>query len=552
MASIYKPTIIRYVDESGKRTKKGTPGASKARVRSKVWRGKYRDQDGLLHDVKLCTDKTAAQAMLHRHIVKAARRHAGISDPHEEQRGRSLAEHIQDFGEYLESKGGTTEHVDLTLARIRAIADGCEFTMLRDFSAERVLQWLAELRRTGGSPSAAVAVTGIARSYQEIANHFGVSVATVTYWRQRGAPIVPRKANDLEAISTWRSTRTSETTGASSTTSNHYLRAMKSFGAWLVRAHRNDANPFSDLSALNVETDLRRPRRSLPAQEFEALIAAAKSSRRVFRGLDGLDRAMLYILAANTGLRASELASLRLKSLDFDAPAVHVQAAYSKRRRAERQPLRPDVAGMLKRWVAQREIRKPDETLWPGTWSQNAAEMLRGDLDDAQIAFVDDSGQFFDFHALRHQFISNLAKAGVHPKVAQELARHSTIQLTMDRYTHVDREQLNNALENLPGIGFGGKLDDSGDEGEPDLVASMVASVGGVPCPEMALPDADRDMPNDRVESQQPLTTKEFDADCQGLSPPDIKWGRWDSNPEPTDYESAALTIELQPRNALF
>lgn len=25
------------------------------------------------------------------------------------------------------------------------------------------------------------------------------------------------------------------------------------------------------------------------------------------------------------------------------------------------------------------------------------------------------------------------------------------------------------------------------------------------------------------------------------------KWGRWDSNPEPTDYESAALTIELQP-----
>ena len=41
-----------------------------------------------------------------------------------------------------------------------------------------------------------------------------------------------------------------------------------------------------------------------------------------------------------------------------------------------------------------------------------------------------------DFHALRHSFISNLVRAGVSPKVAQQLARHSTITLTMDRYAH--------------------------------------------------------------------------------------------------------------------
>jgi hypothetical protein len=28
----------------------------------------------------------------------------------------------------------------------------------------------------------------------------------------------------------------------------------------------------------------------------------------------------------------------------------------------------------------------------------------------------------FDFHAIRHQFISSLAAAGVHPKTAQTLA----------------------------------------------------------------------------------------------------------------------------------
>lgn len=57
-----------------------------------------------------------------------------------------------------------------------------------------------------------------------------------------------------------------------------------------------------------------------------------------------------------------------------------------------------------------------------------------------------------DFHALRHTFISNLASNGVHPKLAKELARHSTITLTMDRYSHVGLLDMNGALESLPGI----------------------------------------------------------------------------------------------------
>ncbi len=30
-----------------------------------------------------------------------------------------------------------------------------------------------------------------------------------------------------------------------------------------------------------------------------------------------------------------------------------------------------------------------------------------------------------------------------------------------------------------------------------------------------------------------------------------LKWARWDLNPEPRDYESPALTIELQALNQL-
>jgi len=58
-----------------------------------------------------------------------------------------------------------------------------------------------------------------------------------------------------------------------------------------------------------------------------------------------------------------------------------------------------------------------------------------------------------DFHALRHTFITNLANSGVHPKVAQALARHSTITLTMDRYTHTVVGEQTAALAALPDLG---------------------------------------------------------------------------------------------------
>ena len=71
-------------------------------------------------------------------------------------------------------------------------------------------------------------------------------------------------------------------------------------------------------------------------------------------------------------------------------------------------------------------------------------------LDAAGIPYRDPQGRVYDFHALRHQYITDLYRAGAHPKVIQTLARHSTIRLTMDRYTHAPDEDLQAALEGLP------------------------------------------------------------------------------------------------------
>jgi hypothetical protein len=179
---------------------------------------------------------------------------------------------------------------------------------------------------------------------------------------------------------------------------------------------------------------------------------------------------MLYRAAAFTGLRASELASLTARSFDFETePAtVTVEAGYSKRRRTDVLPLHPDLAARLREWFRERSAVAEGESvvlafndaseatsprLWPGAWAEkrHAAAMLREDLKAAGIGYEDD-GRVFDFHALRHQFISSLAKAGVHPKTAQELARHSTITLTLDRYSHVGLYDQGAALASLPTV----------------------------------------------------------------------------------------------------
>ena len=72
--------------------------------------------------------------------------------------------------------------------------------------------------------------------------------------------------------------------------------------------------------------------------------------------------------------------------------------------------------------------------------------MLRTDLVAAGIPFETREG-VLDFHALRTSFITNLARAGVHPKIAQQLARHSDINLTMQVYTKLDLGELADALK---------------------------------------------------------------------------------------------------------
>jgi site-specific recombinase XerD len=398
MASLYKKPILVTDPKTGK----------KGNGKSRKWWGRYRDENGIDKRVPLATDKMAAQAMLSELVRKVELKIAGLEDPYDQHRKRPLIDHLADFHRFLEGRGNTEKHSRQTCNRAQAIIEGCHFDRLKNVSPSAVVEWLKNERAAG---------------------RLGIK------------------------------------------SSNYYLGCIKSFFAWMVKDRRTDCNPLSHLAGMNARVESGRVRRFLSEEEFALFLAAARNGKPI-RNVSGIDRVMLYILGANSGFRCSELASLTPESFSLNqgTPCVTVDAAYSKRRREDIQPLPDEVAAILRPWLKEKPAQRK---LWPGTWANHAAKMVRLDLAAARekwirdtatpqeqqdreassfLVYRDQAGRVFDFHSLRHQYISNLAAAGVHPKTAQTLARHSTITLTMDLYTHLGLCDLSSSVNVLPSV----------------------------------------------------------------------------------------------------
>ena len=230
-------------------------------------------------------------------------------------------------------------------------------------------------------------------------------------------------------------------------TSNFYLKAMQQFCRWMREADRAVALPLTKLKPLNAETDRRRVRRALSVDELVKLIQTAK--RAPTRGrTSGPERALIYQLAAETGLRTNEIRTLTRSafSLDGAEPKVTVEAKNSKHRREDVVPLRAELAGKLKAHLATKLPAARAFTL-----PTQSMKMLRADLERAGIPESTEEG-VIDCHSLRVTFVTNLARGRVHPRIAQALARHSDIRLTMETYTKLGQDEERAGLASLPTI----------------------------------------------------------------------------------------------------
>ncbi len=397
---LYRPTVT-------KKRKDGT----KYTVKSRTYWGSFRHPvtDTTVRMSLKTRDKAAAQTLLRHAERRAALEHAGLVSPFEEHEKRPLNEHVDEYERHLCNSGATKHHIETVVPRVRKVLDGCGLMFWPDLSGSRVQGFIAQLRTDG-------------RSIQ---------------------------------------------------TCNFYLQAVQQFCRWMVRDGRASDSPLAHLRGNNVRVDRRHDRRAFTHDELRALLEWTRT-RPTRYNMTGPERALLYGLAVETGLRAGEIRSLTTRSfsLESEPPTVTVKAAYSKHRREDVQPLRPEFAHVMAEYLHDRDADAPIFNV-----PEKTAKMLRADLADARSAWIDDAGtdekerkrrekssflaykdeteRYIDFHALRHTFITNLARGGVHPKQAQDLARHSDINLTMSRYSHTVIADRAAALEALPDLTTG-------------------------------------------------------------------------------------------------
>jgi site-specific recombinase XerC len=259
--------------------------------------------------------------------------------------------------------------------------------------------------------------------------------------------------SDIDALRLEQHLHQRREAGLSAKTSNHILASCRQFTLWVVQHCLATVDPLATLKPLNARIDPRRERRALSYdEELPKLIEAARAAP-VYRGVSGPLRALVYKLAAETGLRVSELAGLRVRDLELagERLSLTVPASLSKNRCEARQPLRDATAQELA-GVVKGRLPTALALPLPKSFPDKATRWLRHDLELAWIPYQDESGRFADFHALRAAFITGLMTAGANAKVVQSLARHSSAELTVGLYTKLGRDDEGRALALLPDL----------------------------------------------------------------------------------------------------
>ncbi len=219
-------------------------------------------------------------------------------------------------------------------------------------------------------------------------------------------------------------------------TLNEYLSSMSSFINWMVKNERVTKNPLQHVEKIPSNGKQVRPRRALNDDEMARLLEVCGP------------RAVLYRTAVQTGIRRGEFRAMERNDIQIqgETASIKLRASTTKNRKQTVIALRPEVREAIASLLEQT----------PGRVTKVFAPLLpkmdkwRSDLKAAGIPYIDGEGRRADFHSLRYTLATNLAKAGIAPRVAMEIMRHSDMRLTMKTYTDTELLPLTDAVLKLP------------------------------------------------------------------------------------------------------
>jgi integrase len=168
----------------------------------------------------------------------------------------------------------------------------------------------------------------------------------------------------------------------------------------------------------------------LDAQQTKKLLDTTRDTQPDFHAL--------YVLAVTTGMRSGEILGLQWQDVDLDADTLQVRRTVFNGAVSTPKTSRSNRGIGLPKLALEALRRHPRNAGW--VFSSKSGTSLsvhnlhnrswKPLLRDARLPRI-------RFHDLRHTCATLLLSKGVHPKLVQELLGHSSIEITLDTYSHV-------------------------------------------------------------------------------------------------------------------
>jgi integrase len=272
------------------------------------------------------------------------------------------------------------------------------------------------------------------------------------WWRERLGLVVVSDLDDI-LMNVEKNIRELQKAGKSGKTLANVVAALRGFCNWAIKRGILSENPLRHIGSFDMTP--RVERRALTVDEVRKLVEVAPEHR-----------ALLYETAFLSGLRAGELRSLSVNSLDMERGGLRLDGSWTKNRKAGFQPLPFSLMARLKAFGEARTAAR----LYRRAYSRRDAKL---DVPDNPLLFVPTHptremekdlrvagipkyalGGKVDFHALRVAFVTFVIEAGASVVEAQRLARHATPTITMKLYARARESRLSQLTEKVSEVVF--------------------------------------------------------------------------------------------------
>ncbi|OPH60309.1 hypothetical protein BC351_17580 [Paenibacillus ferrarius] len=191
-------------------------------------------------------------------------------------------------------------------------------------------------------------------------------------------------------------------------------------------------------------------------------------AKTFLKAIHGHRLRVIFVLAIHCGMRMGEIRGLRLSDIDTKRGIISVRHIMDSERNLQigtktnagnrSISLSPFVIKEIEKRIdgiaEEKNATSNDyEDLGYLICTKKGRPYLKKNFRDIWIRLLAKTGlRTIRFHDLRHTCASLLLGLGVHPKVVQERLGHSSVQITLDTYSHLApnmQQDAANALQNL-------------------------------------------------------------------------------------------------------